>query len=92
MARRQEAYDAIVVGSGITGGWAAKELCEAGLRVLMLEAGREIAAADSGPLDIADRGSAQNQAANTNFSEEEQDQTAKDMLALGDKSGAFRGY
>lgn len=42
MARRQEAYDAIVVGSGITGGWAAKELCEAGLRVLMLEAGREI--------------------------------------------------
>lgn len=42
MPRRQEAYDAIVVGSGITGGWAAKELCEAGLNVLMLEAGREI--------------------------------------------------
>lgn len=35
-------YDAIVVGSGITGGWAAKELCERGLRVLVLEAGREI--------------------------------------------------
>ena len=35
-------YDAIVVGSGITGGWAAKELCELGLRVLVLEAGREI--------------------------------------------------
>ena len=30
-------YDAIVVGSGITGGWAAKELTERGLRVLMLE-------------------------------------------------------
>lgn len=42
MPRRQEAYDAIVVGSGITGGWAAKELCEAGLEVLLLEAGREI--------------------------------------------------
>ena len=38
----QETWDAIVVGSGITGGWAAKELCEAGLRVLVLEAGRDI--------------------------------------------------
>ena len=38
---RQESWDAIVVGSGITGGWAAKELCEAGLRVLVLEAGRQ---------------------------------------------------
>ncbi|MCX2485800.1 GMC oxidoreductase [Pedobacter sp. MR2016-24] len=32
-------YDAIVVGSGISGGWAAKELCEKGLKVLMLERG-----------------------------------------------------
>ena len=39
---RQEQYDAIVVGSGITGGWAAKELTEAGLRTLVLEAGRPI--------------------------------------------------
>tara|TARA_B100001123_G_scaffold263095_3_gene293002 strand:- start:4235 stop:5938 length:1704 start_codon:yes stop_codon:yes gene_type:complete len=37
--RSQEEYDAIVVGSGITGGWAAKELTEAGLRTLVLEAG-----------------------------------------------------
>jgi len=35
-------FDAIVVGSGITGGWAAKELAEAGLKVLMIERGREI--------------------------------------------------
>lgn len=35
-------YDAIVVGSGITGGWAAKELTEKGLKVLMLERGRNI--------------------------------------------------
>ncbi len=34
-----ENYDAIVVGSGISGGWAAKELCEKGLKVLLLERG-----------------------------------------------------
>jgi len=36
------AYDAIVVGSGISGGWAAKELTEKGLRVLLLERGKNI--------------------------------------------------
>jgi choline dehydrogenase-like flavoprotein len=35
-------YDAIVVGSGISGGWAAKELTEKGLKVLLLERGRDI--------------------------------------------------
>ncbi|MDT0507302.1 GMC family oxidoreductase [Novosphingobium sp. MMS21-SN21R] len=40
MAKTQ--FDAIVVGSGITGGWAAKELTQAGLKVLMIERGREI--------------------------------------------------
>jgi len=35
-------YDAIVVGSGVSGGWAAKELTEKGLKVLMLERGRNI--------------------------------------------------
>ena len=35
-------YDAIVIGSGISGGWAAKELTEKGLKVLMLERGRDI--------------------------------------------------
>jgi choline dehydrogenase-like flavoprotein len=38
----QHRYDAIVVGSGISGGWAAKELCEKGLSVLMLEWGENI--------------------------------------------------
>ncbi|SFV11407.1 GMC oxidoreductase [Pseudoduganella namucuonensis] len=37
-----EQFDAIVVGSGITGGWAAKELCERGLRTLMVERGRPV--------------------------------------------------
>src|ERR1043166_2783404 len=39
---QSSSYDAIVVGSGISGGWAAKELTEKGLRVLMLERGRNV--------------------------------------------------
>lgn len=35
-------YDAIVIGSGMSGGWAAKELCEKGLKTLVLERGRNI--------------------------------------------------
>ena len=42
MSRRAPDYDAIVVGSGMTGGWAAKELTELGLRTLVLDAGRPI--------------------------------------------------
>jgi choline dehydrogenase-like flavoprotein len=40
--RREEPFDAIVVGSGITGGWAAKELTELGLRTLVIERGRHV--------------------------------------------------
>jgi choline dehydrogenase-like flavoprotein len=43
--KEQFTFDAIVVGSGITGGWAAKELTQAGLKTLVLEAG--------GPIDPA---------------------------------------
>src|SRR3989442_10943378 len=39
---KDEIYDAIVIGSGATGGWAAKELTENGMRVLVLEAGRQL--------------------------------------------------
>jgi choline dehydrogenase-like flavoprotein len=35
-------YDAIVIGSGISGGWAAKELCEGGLKTLVLERGKNV--------------------------------------------------
>jgi len=35
-------YDAIVIGSGISGGWAAKELTEKGLKTIMLERGRNV--------------------------------------------------
>ncbi|MBT8310621.1 MAG: GMC family oxidoreductase, partial [Flavobacteriaceae bacterium] len=39
---QDEVYDAIVVGTGISGGWAAKELCEKGLKTLVLERGRMV--------------------------------------------------
>jgi choline dehydrogenase-like flavoprotein len=42
IARAPEVYDAIVVGSGISGGWAAKELCEKGMKTLVLERGRPL--------------------------------------------------
>ncbi|MCU1274739.1 MAG: glucose-methanol-choline oxidoreductase [Bryobacterales bacterium] len=42
----KDPFDAIVVGSGATGGWAAKKLTEAGMRVVMLEAGKKITPKD----------------------------------------------
>ncbi len=42
LAQQPETYDAIVVGSGIAGGWAAKELTEKGLKTLVLERGRNL--------------------------------------------------
>ncbi len=39
---KKNTFDAIVVGSGISGGWAAKELCEKGLKTLVLERGRNV--------------------------------------------------
>ena len=39
---QRQQHDAIVIGSGITGGWAAKELCEKGLKTLVLERGRNV--------------------------------------------------
>ena len=42
MQSQEQNYDAIVVGSGISGGWAAKELTEKGLRVLLLERGKNV--------------------------------------------------
>jgi len=57
-----ETYDAIVIGSGISGGWAAKELTEKGLRTIMLERGRnyehikDYKTANKNPWDFEHRG------------------------------------
>jgi choline dehydrogenase-like flavoprotein len=42
MRRDEPTYDAIVVGSGASGSWAAKELTEGGLNVVLLEAGKDL--------------------------------------------------
>ena len=42
-------FDAIVVGTGISGGWAAKELCEQGFKTLVLERGRMVKHIDDYP-------------------------------------------
>jgi choline dehydrogenase-like flavoprotein len=41
-SEKNRTYDAIVIGSGISGGWAAKELCDKGLKTLVLERGRNV--------------------------------------------------
>ena len=41
-AKKENTYDAIVVGSGISGGWAAMELTKKGLKVLLLERGPQV--------------------------------------------------
>ena len=62
-------YDAIVIGSGATGGWAAKELCDKGLKTLMLERGRNVEhvkdypTASKGPWEFEHRGTVSIEAA-----------------------------
>ena len=41
-SKKKRTYDAIVIGSGASGGWAAKELCDRGLKTLVLERGRDV--------------------------------------------------
>ena len=60
--KQQNSYDAIVIGSGISGGWAAKELTEKGLKTLVLERGRDVVhlkdypTATKNPWDFEHRG------------------------------------
>ncbi|MEO6328832.1 MAG: GMC family oxidoreductase [Ginsengibacter sp.] len=60
---KKRTYDAIVIGSGASGGWAAKELCDKGLKTLILERGRDVKhgvdypTASKAPWDFEYRGS-----------------------------------
>lgn len=53
-AKKKNTYDAIVIGSGISGGWAAKELCEKGLKTLVLERGRMVKHIQDYPTAMSD--------------------------------------
>jgi len=59
---QQNTYDAIVIGSGISGGWAAKELCDHGIKTLLLERGKNVVhikdypTATKNPWDFPHRG------------------------------------
>jgi len=59
---KKRSYDAIVIGSGASGGWAAKELCDKGLKTLVLERGRDVKhvvdypTASKGPWQLENRG------------------------------------
>ena len=54
LQENNEKYDAIVVGTGISGGWAAKELCEKGLKTLVLDRGRMITHQEDYPTAMMD--------------------------------------
>lgn len=63
-SQKANTYDAIVIGTGISGGWAAKELCEKGLKTLVLDRGRDVKhivdypTANKFPWEFAHRGKA----------------------------------
>ena len=58
-ARQENTYDAIVVGSGISGGWAAKELTQKGLKTLVLERGPMVRHLEDYPTAVMDPWQAQ---------------------------------
>ena len=81
----QHTYDAIVVGSGISGGWAAKELTQKGLKVLMLERGarydhvKDYATANKHPWQFEHRGAVS-----------EQQRIERPLISRGCRSGNGR--
>ena len=80
----ENTYDAIVVGSGISGGWAAKELTEKGLKVILLERGRNLehvkdyVNATKGPWEFPHRGG-RTQEMNQNYPVLKRDYPLKEM-------------
>ncbi|GAA6203613.1 MULTISPECIES: GMC family oxidoreductase [Thalassotalea] len=86
-----EEYDALVIGSGISGGWAAKEFCERGLKTLMVERGRVVEhrkdyiGENKGPWEFANRMQVDN------LLVEEQYQVQKKCYAFHDATKHFFG-
>ncbi len=86
--KQQNTFDAIVIGSGISGGWAAKEFCEQGLKTLLLERGRDVVhlkdypTATKNPWEFAYRGRLTNK-------EKEENPIAGRCYAFNDTSKHF---
>jgi choline dehydrogenase-like flavoprotein len=86
-----EIYDAIIIGSGITGGWAAKEFCERGFNTLMIERGRVVEhrkdyiTEGKGPWEYPDRTKV------NNLLEAEQYHIQKNSYAFSDTTKHFFG-
>jgi choline dehydrogenase-like flavoprotein len=81
-------YDAIVIGSGISGGWSAKELCEHGLKTLLLERGKDVVhikdypTATKNPWEFAHRG-------NTGLADNKENPIVNRCYAYGEASQHF---
>ncbi|MGC3944888.1 MAG: GMC family oxidoreductase [Chryseolinea sp.] len=87
-AKENNTYDAIVIGSGITGGWAAKELCEHGLKTLVVERGRPVKHLKDYPTATLDPWDFRNRGALT-LEEREANPIAKRCYAFDDATKHF---
>ena len=84
-------YDAIVVGSGITGGWAAKEFCEKGLQTLMIERGRIVEHRKDYPTEGKGPWEFENRTKVDNLLTEQQCAVQKKCYAFSDATKHFFG-
>ena len=87
-AKEQNTYDAIVIGSGISGGWAAKELCEQGVKTLVIERGRSVKHLKDYPTATLDPWDFRNRGALT-ADEREANPIAKRCYAFDDATKHF---
>ena len=88
-AIKKNTYDAIVVGSGMTGGMAAKELTERGLKVLMIERGREIKHIEDYDTAMKAPWEFEHRAKVTTHSAEERWANARFFTLVNEESGEF---
>src|SRR5699024_9841232 len=77
-----EEFDAIVVGTGISGGWAAKELTEKGLKTLVLERGRMVKHVDDYPTMNMDPWDFENNGELTREEKKRQQKQARPVIPL----------
>ena len=82
----EQTYDAIVIGTGVSGGWAAKELSEQGLKVLVLERGRMIKHVDDYPTMDMDTWDFKNRGLKSSDEPKTQEKQARSGYTTGEAS------